>query len=344
MSEKLIELGERHIIESLISPYVNGIGDDCAIVRLNDEVDIVMTTDPVPEPAAMVIGGDTDLYWRGWLLVVINSSDLAAAAAHPLAFLAALESPSDLTACEFSRFMEGISDACEAEALRFVGGNIREGIRIAGVGTAVGYRSRSRRIGRGGARPGDVICIVGPQPQFWRDAFRVMNGDLSVDRSTSPLFRPRSQASVMKSLAARDLVRAAIDNSDGLVPSVRELAVKSGCSAQIDLDAIDRCATEPASYQGNDIDPARLWFGWGDWNVVAAIDSSQLEEAVSVAEGRVFPIGSFSCGAPNVTVHRQGVVLPAPRIDSERFSRDSWFRPDVGIRGYVKMMLHAVLP
>src|SRR5438309_1624353 len=100
MSQILQDLGERELIRSILPKYCASVGDDCAMVPIGD-VDLLMTTDPVPQPAARLLGNDPDLYWMGWLLVVISASDLAAAGAQPLAFLAAIEAPSSLPTSDF---------------------------------------------------------------------------------------------------------------------------------------------------------------------------------------------------------------------------------------------------
>ena len=138
MQQILQDLGERELIRSVLPKYCSGVGDDCAVVQLGD-VDLLITTDPVPQPAARLLGKDPDVYWMGWLLVVINASDLAAAGAQPLAFLAAIEAPSNLPTSQFERLLEGVRDGCNAEGLYYAGGNLREAKgKLAAVGTALG--------------------------------------------------------------------------------------------------------------------------------------------------------------------------------------------------------------
>jgi thiamine-monophosphate kinase len=104
MLQILRDLGEREILRAIVPKFCQSAGDDCAIISLSG-MDLVLTTDPVPPPAARVIGNDPDLYWMGWLLVIINCSDLAAAGASPIAFLCAAEAPPNLTVNDFERFL-----------------------------------------------------------------------------------------------------------------------------------------------------------------------------------------------------------------------------------------------
>jgi len=125
-----------------------------------------VTTDPVPEPAAKVLANDPDPYWMGWLLVTINASDIAASGANPIGFLAAVEAPPTLSVSDFERFFKGIAEACNAEELTFAGGNLREGVKLAAVGTAIGEIDR-KSLGRSGAKVGDIISTPA-QPSWSR--------------------------------------------------------------------------------------------------------------------------------------------------------------------------------
>jgi thiamine-monophosphate kinase len=336
----LRDLGERRIVREILPDYVIGIGSDCANIDLPN-AQIVTTTDPVPEPAAKILGGDPDLYWMGWLLVVINASDLSAAGASPLAFLAAIEAPADLEVQDFRRLLLGIKECCAAEGLRYVGGNLREAHRVAAVGTALGLSPAGGAITREGAKFGDVLVSIGTGGIFWRDVLSLRAG-LTIDKSSSPLFRPRSQLSVMNRLVSAHLVTAAIDNSDGLLPTLQQFASANGRGIVLDLERL-RVPGIPRTIEP--IDPARLWLGWGDWNVVAAIRDTDVAAAQRLAEdlgGFVLPIGRFSESQPEVVLKRGDVFTLAPRLESERFAADSWF--SAGIDAYLNQLTTVSLP
>lgn len=92
---RLSDLGERRILSEIIPRFAKGTGDDCSVIPMGGGY-LVATMDPVPQPAARVIAGETDPFWIGWLLVTINASDIAASGARPEAFLAAFDMPSRL--------------------------------------------------------------------------------------------------------------------------------------------------------------------------------------------------------------------------------------------------------
>lgn len=312
---KMIDLGERRVLSEIIPKYVPTAGDECAIL-IAGQSSIVVTTDPVPPPAASVIGGDPDPYWMGWRLVVINASDLAAAGASPLGFLAAIECPRKYPVPQFERLLSGIKDACENEHLSYCGRNLREADKLAGVGTAVGWTPGRVPIARSGGQPGDLVVSVGVGGRFWRDALQAREGKV-VDRATSPLFRPRSQMSIMGKLAEHGLIRAAMDNSDGLLPSLQEIANKNSCRVHIDVEKIRAASLTP------DDAHIRYWMGWGDWNVIAVINPetwSELVDLTATDHANVTLIGELSAGPPIVKLCSGDKAIVAPRLESERFA------------------------
>jgi hypothetical protein len=94
------------------------------------------------------------------------------------------------------------------------------------------------------------------------------------------------------------------------------------------------------------VEPARLWLGWGDWNVIATVNENDLagaQEIVAAAGGALVEIGKVVGPGPGkVSVTRNGITREAPRLESERFAKDSWFVG--GIQSYVKLLLEVYLP
>ncbi|MBE0531584.1 MAG: thiamine-monophosphate kinase [Rhodospirillales bacterium] len=337
----LIDLGEREILRTIIPRFANGIGDDCALISLPSGT-LVATTDPVPPPAARSIGLDDDPFWAGWLLVTINASDLAASGARPLGFLAAIECERDFPVEKFERVLAGVRASCDEAGLLYAGGNIREASCFSAVGVALGICHPYRPIRREGARPGDFIVSIGSGGIFWRDALRLFLHKQPVeDKNSSPVYQPRSQISIMAKLAEANLINAAMDNSDGLLPSLAELSEKSRIGVELYLDNLD----VPQVVAAEGLEPARLWLGWGDWNVITAISPENFEAVRAISEnsgGSAIKIGMFTSDRVGVHVCRAGRSIPAPRLESERFSRDSWMSS--GIEGYVKLLQKVPLP
>jgi thiamine-monophosphate kinase len=342
MNEKpvtLFDLGERRILREVIPRFTEGAGDDCAELEPTSRR-VVVTTDPVPRPAAHVIGGDDDPRWLGWLLVTINASDIAASGAKPEGFVAALDLPRDYPLRLFERLLGGIQASCRANALRYIGGNIRETTgAVAGVGTAFGS-SVKPVLSRSGALPGDFVLVVGESGRFWADAFRHRSG-LHLDKASSPLFSPVSQATTIHRLHEADLLACGMDTSDGLAPTLEELAIVNSVAIEVDLGAL-RGASQ---YDDIAIRAERLWFGWGDWTVVSTVREAKLE-ALSTAMASICRpwavIGRVVAGQAKVDLVDHDRRLRAHRLESERFASDSWFTE--GIDEYIRRLEAFPLP
>jgi thiamine-monophosphate kinase len=336
---KLIDIGERALTRDILPKYCPALGDDCASIAFGD-ANIIVTTDPVPEPAAKVIAGDQDPYWLGWLLVVINASDLAAGGARPLGFVAAVECPADTEVQSFERVLAGIRDACISENLPYIGGNLREGPRLTAVGTAVGFAPQQETLHRKGISRGDLLVSVGVGGVFWRDALSVLAGLDMPDHRFSPLFRPRSQLGAISSIRTNVQIHAAMDNSDGLLATFEQLAIINDCRLVIDCGSLIVTNAERLG-----IDPCRLWLGWGDWNLVVAIapdDMKLLQNAANSTGVPITQIGVAEAGPRGVWLSRGEKSIPAARLESERFSKDSWFSS--GIQGYIECLKSVPVP
>jgi len=318
----------------VVARYAESIGDDCGVVPFG-RASIVATTDPVPKPAASAIGGDDDLFWMGWLLVTINASDLAAAGAEPLGFMAALEMPALLESSELERLLSGIRGSCDAQGLAYLGGNLREAGTIAGVGTAIGVVREGPPLTRSGMREGDALLSIGNGGVFWRDALLILRQLGMPEKDESPVFRPLSCLAVMSKLREGGVV-AAMDNSDGLLPTLEQLAEKNGCGIVLNLDALK----VPGCEKLVGIDEARLWLGWGDWTVVGATRPESAEAVVELARSTGYSatvIGKCEGADPVVLLESQGKRVRAPRVESERFAADSWFSS--GLDTYIETLL-----
>ena len=337
----LLDLGEREILRSVIPPFVQGAGDDCAQIDLPSGT-LVATTDPVPPPAAATIGGDSDDFWTGWLLATINASDLAASGARPLGFMAAIECEGATPVSRFKRLLSGVRAACSELQMPYVGGNIREAKRFAAVGTAIGICDQYRPIRRNGASPGDWVVSIGQGGTFWRDALRLMSGRGMVEKESSPVYRPRAQTRAMHALArSGGLIRAAMDNSDGLLPSLAELSEKNHLGIELDLTKL----RVPDLADGEVDDAARLWLGWGDWNVIAAIAPNNIASVNAIAKENgtaVHELGVFVDDHRSVILRRGDMIAAAPRLELERFARDSWMLQ--GVERYAELLMNVELP
>ena len=347
--QPLTKLGERKIIEEILQPRYKAqeipyFGNDCAFVAQDiaeKNETIVATTDPCPTPMADHLGY-SDLYYWGWLLATLNLSDLAAAGATPLGLLGNYVLPNDTTVGQFESLLDGIDECCDKCDTSVTGGNIKESNEIHLSATAIGSCHKDKLMERTGAQLGDRIVVIGDLGLFWAGVLATKNG-LSLnsnlkDELLRNILKPLPKMQVGRELAQKRLLTACMDNSDGLYPSLIQLAEANDERFYLKMDNVD--FQEEVQYVSSvlDIDPIRFALGWGDWQLIGTVDPSSIEEVKSVADSHNIPtfiIGEVKEGEGVIINHKgnTGKLMP---LDSQRFTKDSWFTS--GIEGYIDML------
>lgn len=351
-SERLEDLGERRIIDEILRKRYGQIegehfGDDCAFVAQVSHLTgrIVATTDPCPMPMASLLGF-TDLYYWGWLLATINLSDLAAAGARPLGLLTSLILRNDTHVDDFIRLLDGIDECCSASSTRVVGGNLKEGEKMDLTATAIGICKTDSTLSRTGCKQDDLFVALGDLGLFWAGVLSLRNGLIPVSEQEVLLrnvLKPTPKVRLAQELASRRLLTACLDNSDGLYPSALQLAHANSCQVCLRFDTVKFTPEVSAAASRLQVDPVRLAVGWGDWQLLVCCDPANLTELINVSQSYGIPatvIGKIRSGA-GVMLEYQGTSGQMAEIDSERFTKASWFTS--GVDGYISQLIDGPL-
>lgn len=348
--EKLSDLGERLITERLLFTRYGGqsdFGDDCCVIPVTDSKSIVWTIDPCPNPMSWILGY-TDYYYFGWLLATINLSDLAAMGAEPIGLLTSLILPNDTATGDFTRLLDGVDAACYEAGTKVLGGNIKEATFLSCEATAIGQGDHNRLIRRRGARANDLVVVVGDLGLFWsgvlskKNALPLTNDEL--DKVMRNVLTPRAKIREGQLISKHGLLSSAMDNSDGIYPSVKELALRNSVDAVLDFSTVHWDPEVLKVSQLLGIEAIRLSLGWGDWQLVGTVPRDMyntLAQAMSAINTPVHVIGRIIPGNGAVYFRqdeRLGLMSP---IDSERFSNKSWFTK--GIDSYIDDLLKTPL-
>ena len=245
-------MNELGLIDAFLAPFglsrdarasgpgvLSGPGDDCAVVRPSTGRKLVLKVDELVERVHF------DWRWFapddvGHKALAAALSDLAAAGARPRWFLCALGVPPGADAL---RIAGGVARGMAALARRhgctLVGGNFTRADTWSVSITALGEADRPR--GRGGARPGDAIILVG---ELGKAALglRLLRtaGHRSGSRVRAAAIRAqlRPQPLVDAGLAAGSLAAAAVDVSDGFLRDLGHVCAASRCGAEVEVDSI----------------------------------------------------------------------------------------------------------
>src|SRR2546428_7114702 len=159
---RLSDIGERGAIDILARIYDRGqpigLGHDCGVVEWGDDY-LVVTTDVVNRKTHIPAGATAQQI--GWYATAVNLSDIAAAGARPLGFVAALSMPAD-TDVEFLRGLANGMEECVREfGIAVLGGDTKEADVLAIAGTPFGRVREERILLPTRARPGGAIRVPG---------------------------------------------------------------------------------------------------------------------------------------------------------------------------------------
>jgi thiamine-monophosphate kinase len=183
---------------------------------------IIATTDALTDGVDFLLGQD-DPRRIGRKALAVNLSDLAAAAARPLAILVSLVLPRSGAAGLARELFEGLLPLAEQFRVAIAGGdtNTWDGSLVINI-TALGEPVVAGGWNRTGAHPGDVILVTG---EF---------GGSRLGKQFD--FTPRIAEAI--AIAERYPIHAATDVSDGLSLDLQHVLQASGCGAVIDAAAI----------------------------------------------------------------------------------------------------------
>jgi thiamine-monophosphate kinase len=201
------------------------------VVALGGET-LVLTHDAIAEGVHYRPGTDpADIAWK---LVAVNLSDLAAKGAEPLGVLIGA------TLIEgAARFTEGLREVLEAYDVPLLGGDtiaLAPGTPATFGCTAVGRATHRPVPARTGARPGDALWLAGTIGE----AMRGFEGE----GDPAAFLRPRPLLAEGQALAPH--VHAMMDVSDGLLLDASRMAMASGCTIDIETEAVPIAAHDRA--------------------------------------------------------------------------------------------------
>ena len=188
--------------------------------------------------------------------------------------------------------------------------------------------------------------MIGELGEFWAAALAVRRRLLAPDPA-QPLLRnvltPRARLGSAGALRREHLLTACIDNSDGLYPTLVQLAEVNRVAIRLDRDAFDFGDEVLGTAQKLGIDPLRLALGWGDWQLIGTCrpeQAAQIEQFAGVAGDGVHIVGEVVDGS-GVRLREGTHEGPLMPLDSQRFMPDSWFSS--GLDGYIEQLLNAPL-
>ncbi|MBD8099020.1 thiamine-phosphate kinase [Pseudomonas fluorescens] len=213
-----------------------GIGDDCALLALPAGEQLAVSTDTLV--AGVHFADPCDPFLLGQRSLAVAVSDLAAMGAHPLAFTLALTTPA-VEADWLQRYAQGLNAMAQRCGVGLVGGDTTRG-PLSLTLTVFGRVPAGLALTRGGARPGDLLCVGGELGNA-AGALPLVLGQRSAQAAIAePLlahyWSPQPQLAL--GLALRGKATSAMDISDGLLADCGHIARASAVSLLIERDTL----------------------------------------------------------------------------------------------------------
>lgn len=224
-------------VRSVRRDVVVGIGDDCALLAVDEKRLLAVSTDTLVSGTHFLPGiSPADLAYKS---LAVNLSDLAAMGADPAWLSLALTLPS-VDEGWLAAFSDSLFEQLDYYGMQLIGGDTTRG-PLSLTLTIHGLIPAGRAITRSGARIGDWIYVTGTLGDS-AAGLAVLQDRLQAtcasDRDYLLERHLRPQPRILQGQALRDLASSAIDLSDGLISDLGHVLDCSDCGARLHLDEL----------------------------------------------------------------------------------------------------------
>jgi thiamine-monophosphate kinase len=287
-----------------------GIGDDCALLKIPQGSELAITTDTMVENVHFFAGCDP--YLLGHKLLAVNLSDLASMGAKPLAVALALTLPK-VDESWLTQFSVGFFALAQRYSLDLIGGDTTSGPLTLTV-QALGLVPTGQALRRSAAKAGDIICVTGHL------------GDAGLGLKINQGYHCKQPGNALKRFNQPDpqieigqvllgIANACIDISDGLAGDLGHILQQSHVGARIDWDALPLSAEVLAYIEDT-----------GDWDMpLTGGDDYELCFTVSPDKVKNLTIPHTKIGVietlPGLRLNKSGNIQPLEVKAYEHFSK-----------------------
>jgi thiamine-monophosphate kinase len=291
-----------------------GPGDDCAVLRVPDDMELCVSTDTLlegvhflPNSRAKVVASRT---------MAANLSDLAAMGATPYAFLLAMTFP-EAREDWLEEFSTTLAEIIEQYQVPLVGGNLSKGPLSLTV-TIMGTLPAGSAIKRSGASVGDDIYVTGTLGDAAQGLALSRKGAADgylVSRYQFPTAR------IAAGRRLRGLANSLIDISDGLVAEIGHLAETDSLGAEIAAWELP-LSKELVKSAGEDIAISMALFSGDDYELCFTADPADSGEIKAVSDSIDVPmtrIGVVTDGGEIVIRDSKGELMDFGDAGYEHF-------------------------
>jgi thiamine-monophosphate kinase len=332
---KLTDIGEFGFIgrfesrfNEMIHKQDKGIGDDCAILSINETEAHVVSTDLLIEDIHF-LKDRISPEELGYKSLAVNLSDIAAMGAKPLYSFLSIGIPKNTDVAYLDRFMDGYYELSGKYNCPLMGGDTTKSadrlvinVGVIGIGPKADLKLRSD------ARDGDIIGVSGNLGDSG-GGLKVLLDNLHITSNHLSLIKkhhkpePRIEEGLW--LGKHSAVHAMMDISDGISSDLEHILKASKKMAQIDLDKIPASEELKRAAKENQWDINALTTGGGeDYELLFTVKADEFE-AIQKAFSRKFgksiiPIGRICTGETGIQWFQEGNKLKAGSSGFDHFA------------------------
>ncbi|NYT52310.1 MAG: thiamine-phosphate kinase [Candidatus Vesicomyosocius endoextente] len=226
---------------SLIETYFNwggsslsnlGIGDDCAVINIDPNYQLVTSVDTLIEGVHFPLNTSaSDIAYKS---LAVNLSDLAAMGASVKYFTLALTLP-NINNKWLSQFSASLKSLSDEFGIILVGGDTTKGTLSITI-NVTGVVEKDKALLRSSAQVGDLIFVsntISDAAYAWK---QLQNNQIPSEYAINRFNRPKPQLVLGRQLST--IANACIDISDGLEQDLTHILTCSNVGASINIDDI----------------------------------------------------------------------------------------------------------
>ncbi|SHE72484.1 thiamine-phosphate kinase [Mariniphaga anaerophila] len=318
---ELKEIGEFGFIErfapefkTLLSKNVMGIGDDCAILPMNENSDLLVTTDMLIEEIHFL--RDKITPWQlGYKSVAVNLSDIAAMGGTPLGTFLSIAIPPGISVEYLDEFMNGYHAISDNYETPLYGGDTTRSVKHLAINVcAIGKCPKGEARLRRNAKTGDLICVTGNLGDS-AGGLQSMLSQLKTSEDIEYLLQrhhlPEPQMKAGQTLLGFSGVHAMLDISDGIASDLVHILKASKKSAHINLEKLPLSDPLKRVCELQNWSPEELASGGGeDYELLFTLAPEQLNDLQKAFSSRVgkpfYVIGEIENGEPVIQWYKNG--------------------------------------
>lgn len=318
---KLSDIGEFGLINRFAKQFSNfgasntlGIGDDCAILPLNENESYIVSTDLLIEDIHFLRNKITP-FELGYKSLAVNLSDIAAMGGQPQFSFLSIAIPKDVEVEYLDQFIEGYHQLSSKYNTNLMGGDTTKSVDRLAINVLVVGKIENNKIKlRSDAQTNDIICVTGNLGDS-AGGLQILLDQLPVNQKSKQLLdahhlpEPRIKEGLF--LSQFKGVHAMMDISDGIASDLRHILNASKQSATIELQSL------PTSEVLQQLAKEHYWditqmatSGGEDYELILTIDSNYFEGIAPKFYQRfqkpLYKIGTITEGMPKISWTNNG--------------------------------------